>query len=205
MKKLLSISLLIATFYGAKAQEQQQQGDFHFGVGLNLGLPIGTFHNVSSFGVGGRVMGEYNFTDQITGVLTAGYTSFFGKTVTVSDGLGGTESFKYPSLGLIPVVVGPRFYPVDQFFVGAQAGIGFLTGGGSSTSGFDYFPQIGYNADQFQVILGYNGVSANGQTYGNLSLTASSNSVVAASNRLPYKSTKDPSPEVTTSFFVLFL
>jgi hypothetical protein len=170
MKKLLSIPFLIATFFAANAQEQQQ-GDFHFGVGLNLGLPVGTFHNLSSFGVGGHVMGEYNFTDQITGVLTTGYTSFFGKTITVSDGIGGTESFKYPSLGLIPVVVGPRFYPTDQFFVGVQAGIGILTGSGSSTSGFDYCPQIGYNADQFQIILGYNAVSASGATYGNLSLT----------------------------------
>lgn len=170
MKKLLSISFLIATFFGANAQEQQQ-GDFHFGVGLNLGLPMGTFHNLSTFGIGGRVMGEYNFTDQLTGVLTAGYTSFFGKTLTFTDPLGGSESFKNPSIGLIPIVVGPRFYPVDQFFVGAQVGIGILTGSGSSTSGFDYFPQIGYNADQFQVILGYNGVSASGTTYGNLSLT----------------------------------
>jgi hypothetical protein len=170
MKKILSISFLVATFFGAKAQTQQQ-GDFHFGVGLNLGLPVGTFHDISSFGVGGHVQGEYNFTDNITGVLTTGYTSFFGKTVTESDGLGGTFSFKEPSLGLIPIVAGPRFYPVDQFFVGVQAGIGILTGGGSSTSGFDYYPQIGYNADQFQVILGYNGVSASGATYGNISLT----------------------------------
>lgn len=169
MKKILSIFFLVATFFAANAQDQQ--GDFHFGVGLNLGLPVGDFHNVSSFGVGGHVMGEYFFTDQISGALTTGYTSFFGKTITESDGIGGTFSYKYPSLGLIPIVVGPRFYPTEQFFVGVQAGVGILTGGGSSNSGFDYFPQIGYNADQFQVILGYNGVSSNGSTFGNLSLT----------------------------------
>lgn len=170
MKKLLSITILIATFFSADAQEQQQ-GDFHFGVGLNLGLPIGTFHDFNSFGVGGHVQGEYNFTDQITGVLTTGYTAFFGKTYSYDYGYGVSGSAKQPTVGLIPIVAGPRFYPVDQFFVGVQAGIGLLTGGGSSSSGFDYFPQIGYNADQFQVILGYNGVSANGTTWGNLSLT----------------------------------
>jgi hypothetical protein len=169
MKKILSFPLLLLAFFGANAQ--QQQGDFTFGVGLNLGLPVGNFHLINSFGVGGHLQGEYNFTDNITGVLTTGYTSFFGKSISVDNGLGGTASFKQPAIGLIPVVVGPRFYPVDQFFVGVQAGIGFLTGGGSSTSGFDYYPQVGYNADNFQVILGYNGVSANGGTLGNLSLT----------------------------------
>lgn len=170
MKKLLSISLLLALFFGANAQEQQQ-GDFHFGVGLNLALPVGTFNDFNSFGVGGHVQGEYNFTDQITGVLTTGYTTFFGKTYSYNFGPGASGSVKQPSVGLIPIVIGPRFYPVDQFFVGVQAGLGILTGGGSSTSGFDYYPQIGYNADQFQVILGFNTIAKNGSTLSNLSLT----------------------------------
>src|ERR1700759_5151593 len=105
MKKILSFSLLIVLFFGANAQTQQQ-GDFHFGVGLNLGLPVGDFHLTHSFGVGGHLQGEYNFTDNITGVLTTGYTSFFGKTFTYDDGLGGTISQKQPALGLIPIVVG---------------------------------------------------------------------------------------------------
>ena len=113
MKKLLSISLLIATFFGANAQTQQQ-GDLHFGVGLNLGLPVGDFHQSNSFGIGGQVQGEYNFTDQITGVFTTGYTTFFGKTYTYDNGLGSTSSIKEPAVGVIPIVVGPRFYPVDQ-------------------------------------------------------------------------------------------
>lgn len=173
MKKLIFLSFLTVTlsltFFDARAQPAQ--GDFRFGVGLNLGLPVGDFHQTSTFGIGGHVQGEYNILDNLTGVLTTGYTSFFGKTITFDDGLGGTMSVKAPAVGLIPIVVGPRFYPTEQFFVGAQIGIGILSGSGNSTSAFDYYPQIGYNADNFQVIFGYNGLSKEGSTLGNLSLT----------------------------------
>jgi len=170
MKKLLLSSIVLTlSFFGAKAQ--MAQGDFHFGAGLNVGLPLGDFKTTNSFGIGAHIQGEYNFTENITGVATTGYTAYFGKTLSFDDGFGGTESVKAPTVGLIPILVGARFYPVEQFFVGAQAGLGILTGGGSSTSGFDYYPQIGYNADDFQVILGYNGISTNGSTLSNLSLT----------------------------------
>lgn len=170
MKKLLLSSIVLTlSFIGAKAQ--MAQGDFHFGVGLNLGLPTGDFKTTNSFGIGGHIQAEYNFTENVTGVATTGYTAYFGKTLSFDNGAGGTESFKEPTVGLIPVLVGARFYPVEQFFIGAQAGVGFLTGGGTSTSAFDYYPQIGYNADNFQVIFGYNGLSKNGETLSNLSLT----------------------------------
>lgn len=169
MKKILSISFLLASFFGASAQ--MAQGDFSFGVGLDVGLPLSDFHQTHSFGIGGQVQAEYNFLDNLTGVVSTGYTSFFGKTYSFPDGLGGTISTKVPAVGLIPIVVGPRFYPTEQFFIGAQIGLGILSGSGSSTSAFDYYPQIGYNADNFQVIFGYNGLSKDGSTLSNLSLT----------------------------------
>jgi hypothetical protein len=170
MKKLLLSSIVLTlSFFGAKAQ--MAQGDFHFGVGLNLGLPLGDFKTTNSFGIGAHIQGEYNFTENVTGVATTGYTSYFGKTYTFDEGGGNTVSIKASTVGLIPVLVGVRFYPVEQFFVGAQAGLGIVTGGSSSTSAFDYYPQIGYNADNFQVIFGYNGLSKDGSTLSNLSLT----------------------------------
>jgi hypothetical protein len=80
-------------------------------------------------------------------------------------------SFKQPSVGLIPILVGPRYYATENFFVGAQIGLGILTGSGTSTSAFDYYPQIGYNAEPVQVVLGYNGLSKNGETLSHIGLT----------------------------------
>lgn len=168
-KNLLASIVLLSSF--ACANAQMTQGDFNFGAGVQLALPTGTMGTGWTFGVGAQLQGEYAFTDQISGVATTGYTSFFGKTMTFSDGFGGTISEKEPAIGHIPILVGARFYPSEQIFIGAQVGLGLFTGSGSSTSGFEYRPQIGYNADQFQVILSYDATGVTGGTYGYMGLT----------------------------------
>jgi hypothetical protein len=169
MKKLaLVLTVFTASIIGAKAQE-----GLTFGVGLNAALPIGDFHLSHTFGVGAHIQAEYGFSEQFKGVATTGYTAFFGKTITYSDGLGGTQSYKAKSVGLIPILVGARFYPSTSFFVGAQIGYGIFTGGeGSAPKGFEYRPQIGYDAGTIQIIGAYDGVSVTGGTLSTISLSA---------------------------------
>src|ERR1700722_10876411 len=132
MKKLfLAVTAFALLSIGANAQSTKSQG-FVFGAGLNLALPTGNFGTSYSFGIGGQIQGEDMLSDNISGIASVGYTSFIGKTVSFPDGLGGTQSFKVPSSGLIPILVGARFYPSEQFFVGVQIGVGLLStsGGG---------------------------------------------------------------------------
>jgi hypothetical protein len=180
MKKIsLALALVTTSFFGAKAQ--MTSGDFTFGAGVHVGIPTGDLNTSNSFGIGGELQGEYAFTENISGVATSGYTTFFGKTVSGSA-FGTSYSYKYPASGEIPILVGARFYPAEQFFVGAQIGYGIWTGAPSGASyggGFEYRPQVGYNADQFQVILSYDAssvsVSAGGQsatgTFAHIGLT----------------------------------
>src|ERR1700733_16258233 len=160
MKKLLLAVTAFSLFsIGVHAQAQSKQGAFTFGAGLNLALPIGNFGDGYSFGIGGQVQGEYMLADNISGIASVGYTSFSGKTI---------DGFKDPSASLIPILVGGRFYPAEQFFVGVQIGVGLYHVSaadgfpGGNTSGFDYYPQVGYNAGPMQFTLGYNGVSVTG-------------------------------------------
>lgn len=172
MKKiLLAFAVLFASVITTKAQ--MAAGDFKFGAGIHLGLPIGDFHNVSSFGIGGELQGEYAFSENLTGVATSGYTYFVGKD------LGG--GYKINS-GHIPVIVGARYYPSEQFFFGAQIGYGHYSysvsgsngyGGPSGGSGgFEYRPQVGYNANPIQFILSYDGTSVSGSTNSQIGLSA---------------------------------
>jgi hypothetical protein len=176
MKKLLLVVAVFAlSVIGVQAQSKAQGPTF--GIGPNLALPLGDFGKGFSFGLGATAQVEIPLSDNLKGVGSVGYTSFFGKTITASyvDPISGqtvTSNFKNPSVGLIPILVGARFYPSEQFFIGAQIGLGILTGGGSSTSAFDYYPQIGYDAGQLQFILGYNGLSKNGETNSHVGLTA---------------------------------
>ena len=169
MKKLLlALTVICASVITSKAQ--MAAGDFKFGAGIHLGLPIGDFHNTASFGIGAELQGEYAFAENLTGVVTTGYTYFVGKSIDVGAG----QSFKI-NYGHIPVLVGARFYPSEQFFVGAQIGYGHYSASGDGSGGsggFEYRPQIGYNADPIQLILSYDGTSVSGGTFSQIGLSA---------------------------------
>jgi hypothetical protein len=168
MKKTL-FSFVVLSFIVIAASAQTTDAPFTLSVGITPTLPLGDFGKGYSFGIGGQIQGEYMFSDNLTGVATTGYTSFFGKTQTVSvltgvDNSGNpvysSQSVKNPSVGHIPILVGARFYPSEQFFAGAQIGYGIMTGSGTTRSGFEYRPQVGYNAGPLQFILYYDGLSA---------------------------------------------
>jgi hypothetical protein len=165
MKKLLlSAAFLVAVF--AVSNAQSEASGFRFGVGVSLALPIGDFGDAYSFGIGGEAQGEYMFTEKVSAVLNSGYTSFIGKSINI-----GGSSFKVPAVGVVPILAGVRVYPAEQFFIGARAGLGILTGSGSSTSAFQYRPEIGYNGP-VQIALSFNGLSKNGASTNFLGLTA---------------------------------
>lgn len=162
-KAILIFALAAGTVFSANAQAPE---GFQFGAGIRLGLPIGDFSDTHSFGVGAELQGEYGFSDKFSGIITSGYTSFFGKTISI---LG--TSAKVDAVGLIPIIAGARVYPSNNIFIGAQAGIGILTGNGSSETAFNWQPQIGVNTEHFQVALNYNGLSKDGSTLSHIGLT----------------------------------
>jgi len=165
MKKVLLVfGILAASVSVTNAQAPQ---GFQFGGGVRLGVPIGDFSEVSTFGIGGELQGEYGFSEKVSAVVNTGYTSFLGKEITI---LG--TSVKLDATGYIPILAGVRVYPSGNFFIGAQAGYGILTGGGGDSEGaFNYQPQIGYNGEKFQVALNYNGLSKDGSTLSHIGLT----------------------------------
>lgn len=166
MKRILLVAVItVASFIGANAQPAE---GFQFGAGIRAALPIGDFADSHSFGIGAEIQGEFGLSEMISAVGTTGYTSFFGKSVN----LGGLGTYKADAVGLIPILVGARVYPSTNFFIGAQVGYGILTGGGESDGAFNYQPQVGFNAANFQVAVNYNGLSKDGATLGHIGLTA---------------------------------
>lgn len=162
-KALLVLAIIVSTSISVNAQAPS---GFQFGAGLHLGLTVGDFSNSHTMGIGGELQGEYGFSEKVSAVITTGYTHFVGKSVTESG-----ISFVYDNAGLIPIVAGARYYATPKFFVGAQAGAGIFTFMGESVTGFNWQPQIGYNAEKFQIILNYNGLSKDGTTTSHLGLS----------------------------------
>jgi hypothetical protein len=165
MKKTILVLTVMMT--SVLVSNAQAPDGFGFGAGLRAAMPIGDFADSHSFGIGGEVQGEYGFSDNFSAIITSGYTSFFGKEQTF---LGVTV--KNDAVGLIPIIAGVRVYPSSNIFIGAQAGIGILTGGGDSETAFNYQPQVGYSSEHFQIALNYNGLSKDNSTLGHIGLTA---------------------------------
>jgi len=164
MKKIsLALAFMAISYFGANAQAPD---GFQAGGGIRLSLPVGDFSDISSFGIGGELQGELGFSEKFSGIFTTGYSSFLGKKVDI---LG--QSVKLDATGYIPILAGVRVYPSANFFIGGQIGYGFLTGGGDSEGAFNYQPQVGYNASNFQIALNYNGLSKDGSTISHIALT----------------------------------
>jgi hypothetical protein len=160
MKKLVLIGAFVCTAaISANAQ-------FTFGAGVNLALPIGDFSDTHSFGIGIEGEGEYMFSDMFSGVFNTGYTHFLGKEETI---MGVTVD--YESAGIIPVMAGVRVYPSSQFFIGGRAGVGFLTGGNDTQTGFVYRPEIGGAFGNVRVAASFNGFSKDGNSLNHIGLT----------------------------------
>lgn len=164
MKKVIFVALILATAVAVNAQSKTAK-NVQFGGGLRLALPIGNFHLSHSVGVGAELQAEYKLSPQASLTGTTGYTNFFGKSETY-----GSYKYEYLSAGYIPILVGARFYPSENVFIGGKAGYGILTGGGASGA-FNFEPQVGYNADRFQLAAGYNALVDNG-TLAHLGVTA---------------------------------
>ena len=163
MKKIfVAAACLFALTFTASAQPQEGLG---FGAGLRASLPIGDWSDGYSFGIGAELQAEYGFSPNLSGVFTTGYSSFIGKKVDFGFG-----EERVDALGYIPLLAGVRYYAAESFFVGAQVGYGLLTGSGSSSGAFNYQPQVGYNASNYQVTLNYNGLSKNSVTNSHLGL-----------------------------------
>lgn len=158
---------------GFCATAQKSEQPLKFSVGLEAGLPVGDFKQLSSFGIGGSVQGEYAAAETVGATLSAGFMTFPGKD------LGGLKV----STRFIPVLAGAKVYFAEKFFFHGQLGITFasskVTSDGESesgsTSGFTYAPGFGVKASEnFDVELKYQAFSKSG-TLGFFGLRAAYN------------------------------
>ncbi len=119
MKKLLSLAAVLVMIC---AVSNQAQDKFHLGVGPFIGIPMGSFGDVTSIGFGGLAEGELEFTPQVVGTAEIGYIVFSGKSVTESG-----YTFDYGNWSAVPVLVGAKYYFSPMFYGQAQIGLNFLS------------------------------------------------------------------------------
>ncbi len=150
MKKVLLATML---FVGIAVSGFAQKSGSNLSVGLEAGLPVGTAKNAYNLAIGGSLKYEAPIATGTSFTLTAGYTSFQGKTIA---------GFKVPAAGFIPVKAGIKYFLADAFYGEAQLGAAFSTQSGGGTA-FAYSPGVGYKfSDVIDLGVRYEAWSNNG-------------------------------------------
>jgi len=157
MKKVLLATLL---FLGVAATSFAQDGG-KFSVGVEAGLPVGDGSKTQSFAIGGSLKYDIPIADALAFTISAGYTSFQGKTTTVSSG-ANSLTIKYPAAGFVPVKAGIKYFLAESFYGEVQVGAAFSTQSRGGVA-FAYSPGIGYKfSDVLDLGVRYEGWSKNG-------------------------------------------
>ena len=124
MKKVLVLCLVALFMVGLS---NAQTNKLKFGAGVYIGLPLGSFGDVTSIGFGGIVQAEMDLAPQIVGTATAGYLSFSGKSV---------NGFKLGSWSVVPILVGGKYFFTPMIYGAVQIGLNFVSYSNTYTSPF---------------------------------------------------------------------
>jgi hypothetical protein len=143
--------------YDVKAQTSEPAGDsrlWRLGVGFSAGIPTDDAYNIA---LGGDLRLQKDFSSNVSGLLSAGYTNFSIKNN------GG-------DVGFIPVKVGVKVFPIERLYVSGELGAGFGTDDGQGTA-FVYAPGIGVGFNNgIDLGLRYEAFSQSGQNLGQVAL-----------------------------------
>lgn len=152
MKKVLLATLL---FVGVAVSGFAQSKDGKFSVGVEAGIPVGSVSNAYNFVIGGSLKYDLPIAASTNFTISAGYSSFQGKTLPAPFG-------KVPAAGFIPVKAGIKYFFAPEFYGEAQLGAAFSTQSGGGTA-FAYSPGIGYKfSDVVDLGVRYEAWSNNG-------------------------------------------
>jgi hypothetical protein len=126
---IVATALLFNTKVSAQTSDSSK---WRLGFGLESGLPTGNMNQFSNFELGGTARLQYSLTNNLALTFTSGYYNFFSKRlpVTVFDINGsaiGTQYFKYPQVGMVPIKLGIKSFFSKNFYWGAEAGAGIET------------------------------------------------------------------------------
>jgi hypothetical protein len=115
--KLLPIFLLILI-----STISFSQSKFNAGASFNLGVPVGSFGDITNTGIGGSIIGEYFVSNRVSITLSISYQNFPGDFNKFAVG-GKTYDV---SVNSIPLLAGARYYFNKNFFGILETGAHFF-------------------------------------------------------------------------------
>ncbi|WP_143065562.1 hypothetical protein [Mucilaginibacter sp. OK283] len=155
-----------AIFIGTNVKAQTTPANkLRLGIGITGGIPTGNAHDGSNFLLGGDARLQYGVSNNVALTLTSGYYNFFAKTYDQVDG----TTVKGKDQGLIPIKAGVKAFVAENFYLGAEAGVGFETQAhlyGNKDTKLILSPGIGYANKSWDIGARYENYSGQSNSYG---------------------------------------
>lgn len=160
MKKLFLVAIATCGFaFSGIAQ------DGKFKLGVDAGIPLGDIKDSASFNLGVNAAYTWNVGEGFDAGLGVSYNTYFAKEYDLPG--GGT--FKPDNANFLPIYGTANYGFTENIFVGADLGYAIgLTD--NIDGGFYYQPKVGYQAEMYEVFVGYKGISVDGGTYSSVNL-----------------------------------
>jgi hypothetical protein len=163
------VLLTVFVFFASNSYAQTtRKGKWRWSFGVEPGLPTGAMHDYSNFELGGTLRAQYGLSDALALTFTSGYYNFFAKKLTIP----GYGSVQPDDVGIIPVKAGIKVFFAKGFYVGAEAGAGFETPGGSPK--LILSPNAGFATNAFDLGIRYEHFTQKDHSYGLLALRLAS-------------------------------
>mgnify|MGYP001827306559 CR=1 FL=1 len=176
MKKIITLVVFLLIGYGnCIAQddtlEKAKSGNIH--AGANIGFPVSTASDLSSFNFGFDVAYLFEIIDNLNIGGLLGYTHFVGDgSYTYLDSSSTTFRRNYKDASFLPIAASARYYFAEQrFFGGVDLGVAVNTSGDAKT-GFYFRPKFGFDLGMIALIASFQSISGgvdygdyNGSTY----------------------------------------
>lgn len=160
-RHIVTAVAVVALFFTSQsfAQSSEDSKATRFGIGVNVGVSTDDPYGLV---LGGDLRLQQDFSSNVSGILSAGYTNFSVKNAF--DGLG------IDSYDVIPVKAGIKVFPVERFYISGEIGAGFGVDNGSRTA-FIYAPGIGIGTNSgLDLGLRYEGIARSGSSLGQVAL-----------------------------------
>jgi len=183
MRNLLMTSFVVLLVV-ALATPASAASKMSLSAGADVLLPMGSFSDANSIGFGGSVRFQYNLTPMAAIGGETGYFVWGGKDF---EGVSGPSFKGLPLRAFGKYYFMPegktRFYGMAELglFFGSSGdvsvnipGYGTVTGGGGSTTGFNFCPVVGVEIpvsggkNAVDISVRYDGISVSGGTNGSI-------------------------------------
>ena len=161
MKKLFLVAIATVGFaFSASAQDTKMK------VGVDFGLPMGDIKDSASFNLGVNAAYLWNVGEGFDVGAGLSYNTYFAKEYDVP----GFGKIKPDDSSFLPVYGTASYSITDNIFAGADLGYAIVLAPSEADGGVYYQPKVGYQAEAFEVFVGYKAVAVSGGSFTSLNL-----------------------------------